>query len=85
MSILAINAPEQVRNDGNFYKYLKLEQETERAHAILNKLEVRYEGVKNKAYKYFLMLKAFKNMQKTDTSSLETKHSFKKSNKKLFS
>ena len=26
MSILAINAPEQVRTDGNFYKYLKLEQ-----------------------------------------------------------
>ena len=83
--MLAINAPEQVRNDGNFYKYLKLEQETERGHAILNKLEVRYEFIKNKAYKYFVMLKAFRNIQITDTSSLKTKHSFKKSNKKLFS
>ena len=54
-----MNAPEQVRTDGNFYKYLKLEQETERAHAILNKLEVRYECVKIKAYKYYLMLKEF--------------------------
>ena len=68
MSILSINAPEQVRKDGNFYKYLKLQQETEHSHAILNKLEVRYECVRNKAYKYFLILKAFKNMQKTDSS-----------------
>ena len=29
LSILSINAPEQVRKDGNFYKYLKLEQKTE--------------------------------------------------------
>ena len=80
---MAINAPEQVRTDGNFYKYLKLEQETECAHAILNKLEVRYECVKNKAYKYYLMLKEFKNMQKIDSSFLKTKHAFKKSNKQL--
>ena len=32
--MLVINAPEQVRKDGNFYKYLKLEQETERAHMV---------------------------------------------------
>ena len=80
----SINAPEQIRKDGNFYKYLKLEQETKRAHHILNKLEVRYEFVKNKAFKYFLILKAFKNIQKTDSSLLKTKHSFSKSNKKLF-
>ena len=85
MSILSINAPEQVRNDGNFYKYLKLEQETEHAHAILNKLEVRYECVRNKAYKYFLILKAFKNMQKTDSSLSQTKHRKLKSNKSCFS
>ena len=29
MHILSIIAPEQVRRNGNFYKYLKLEQETE--------------------------------------------------------
>ena len=66
MHILSVIAPEQVRRNGNFYKYLKLEQETERAHHILNLLEVRFECVKNKAMKYFLMLQAFKNIQKTD-------------------
>ena len=30
LNILAINAPEQVPRNGNFYKYLKLEQETVR-------------------------------------------------------
>ena len=53
MHILSVIAPEQVRRNGNFYKYLKLEQETERAHHILNLLEVRFECVKNKAMKYF--------------------------------
>ena len=49
MHILSIIAPEQVRRNGNFYKYLKLEQETERAHHVLNQLEAQYECVKNKA------------------------------------
>ena len=78
MHILSIIAPEQVRRNGNFYKYLKLEQETDRAHHVLNILEVPFESVKNKAMKYFFMLKAFKNIQKTDNNSLKTKHSFKK-------
>ena len=82
MHILSVIAPEQVRRNGNFYKYLKLEQETERAHHILNLLEVRFECVKNKAMKYFLMLQAFKNIQKTDLSLLKTKHGYKIANKK---
>ena len=81
MHILSIIAPEQVRSNGNFYKYLKLEQETERAHHVLNLLEIRFECVKNKAMKYFLMLKAFKNIQKTDLGLLKTRHSYKKVNK----
>ena len=31
---------------------------------------------KNKAMKYFFMLKAFKNIKKTDNNSLKTKHLF---------
>ena len=54
MHILSVIAPEQLHRDGNFYKYLKLEQETERPHHILNILEKRFESVKNKAMKYFL-------------------------------
>ena len=84
MHILSVIASEQVHRNRNFYKYLKLEQETERAHHILNLLEVRIECVKNKAMKYFLMLQAFKNIQKTDLSLLKTKHGFKKINKKHF-
>ena len=64
MHILSIIAPEQVRRKGNFYKYLKLEQKTERAHHVLNILEVCFESVKNKAMKYFFTLKAFKNIKK---------------------
>ena len=81
MHILSIIAPQQVRKNGNFYKYLKLEQETERAHHILNLLEVRYECVKDKAMKYYLMLKEFKNLQKTNLALLKTKHAFTKINK----
>ena len=78
MHILSIIAPEQVQRNGNFYKYLKLEQETERAHHVLNQLRARFECIKNKAMKYFLMLKAFKNIQKSDFSLVKTKHSYKK-------
>ena len=48
MSLLSIEAPKQVREDGDFFKYLKLEQEIERAHNVLNKLERQFECVKNK-------------------------------------
>ena len=52
---------------------------------VLNIVEVRFESVKNKAMKYFYMLKAFKNIKKTDNSLLKTKHSFKKNQKINFS
>ena len=62
--ILSYVAPQQIRNDGDFFKYLKLEQEIECAHHVLNILERRFEAVKNKAIKYFLMIRAFKNDSK---------------------
>ena len=68
MLVISFVATQQIRNDGDFSKYLKLEQEIERAHHILNILERRFEPVKNKALKYFLMIKAFKNLQKCDFS-----------------
>ena len=48
MSILLIEAPKQVREDGDFFKYLKLEQKIETAHNVLNTLERQFECVKNK-------------------------------------
>ena len=71
-------APEQIRKDGDFFKYLKLEQEVERAHHILNLLERRFESVKNKGLKYFLMIKAFKNLQKCDFSITMTEGQLRK-------
>ena len=44
-------------------KYLNLEKEVERGHHSLNLLERRFESAKNKGLKYFLMIKAFKNLQ----------------------
>ena len=66
MHLLSFSAPKQIREHGDWYRYLRLEQETERAHHELNLLEEEFRSVKNKAQKYYLMLKAFKNKQKID-------------------
>ena len=68
MHLLAFSAPKQIREHGDWYRYLRLEQETERAHHELNLLEEEFRSVKNKAQNFFLMLKAFKNKQKIDKS-----------------
>ena len=60
MHVISYVAPQQIRNEGDFFKYLKLEQEIERAHHVLNILERRFEAVKNKALKYFLMIRESK-------------------------
>ena len=82
LHILSYVAPQQIRNDGDFFKYLKLEQEIERAHHILNILERRFEAVKNKAVKYFLMIRSFKNLQKSDLSITMTKSQLDKMTQK---
>ena len=63
-SILSIEDPKQAREDGDFFKYLKLEQEIERAHNVLNTLERQFECVKNKVEKFYLMIRGYKNLQK---------------------
>ena len=78
MHILSYVAPQQIRSDGDYFKYLKLEQEIERAHHVMNILEIRFECVKNKALKYFLMIRAFKNLQKCDFSITMTKSELEK-------
>ena len=57
MSLLSIEAPKQVREDGDFFKYLKLEQEIERAHNVLNTFERQFECIKNKVEKFYLMIR----------------------------
>ena len=78
MHIISLVAPRQIRQSGDYYEYLKLEQETERAHNILNRLEIFFECVKNKSLKYFLMIRAYVNEQKSDLSLFKTKNPFKK-------
>ena len=52
---------------------------------VLNELEKQYECVKNKREKYFLMIKSYKNLQKTDQNITKTRHPFsKKSKKRLY-
>ena len=63
MNIVCIEAPKQIREDGDFFKYWKMEQEIERAHNVLNTLERQFECVKNKVEKYFLMIRAYRNLQ----------------------
>ena len=45
---------------------------------MLNILERRVEAVKNNAMKYFLMIRAFKNLQKSDFSITMTKSQLEK-------
>ena len=80
MNILSIVGPRQVREDPYFFKYLKLEQAIERAHVLLNKLEKRFENIKNQTEKNYLMIREFKIQQKADLNLMVTKHSFQKTN-----
>ena len=53
MHLLAFSAPKQIREHRDWYRYLRLEQETECAHHELNLLEEEFRSVKNKAQKFF--------------------------------
>ena len=54
--------------NGNYYKFLKLEKEGERLHCELNGLERQFFSVKNVAERYYSMIKKVKNNQKCDKS-----------------
>ena len=76
MHLLSFSAPKQIREHGEWYKYLRLEQETKHAHHELNLLEEEFISVKNKAQKYYLILKAFKNKQKVNKGVAEPRKQF---------
>ena len=81
----SFTAKKNMKEDGDCYKYLKLEQAIERAHHELNELEKQFESVKNKPEKYYLMIKSYKNLQKNDQNITKTRHPFAiKSKKKLY-
>ena len=58
---------------GDYFKYLKLEQECERLHKELNELERQFSCVKNVALRYFLMMKELKARQKWEKSLFDQK------------
>ena len=68
----------------NQFKYFHFErqflliQPPNSIHHVLNILERRFEAVKNNAMKYFLMIRAFKNLQKSDFSITLTKSQLEK-------
>ena len=77
MHCLSFSVPLQIKENGDWYKYLRLEQEVDRAHHELNLLEEQFRSVKNKAQNFFLMLKAFKNKQKIDKSVVKPRKKIK--------
>ena len=70
MHVLSCVLPRYVR-EGNVYKYLKILQKGENLHAVFNQLERRFINVKIRYVRYFLMLKEYYNMLKTDTSMFD--------------
>ena len=68
MHVMSCVLPRDIRATGDYYKYLKLEQEGERLHNVLNDLERQFASVKNQALRYFLMMKELTNRQNCDLS-----------------
>ena len=66
MQVFSCTLPKEIIENGDYYKYLKLEQEGEHLHCELNKLERQFCSVKNVEKHYFLMMKELKNKQKCD-------------------
>ena len=61
MHVLSIVAPMQIREQGSVYKMLKIEQAGEVLHKTLNGLELQFGNEKDKAKRYFQMLRELEN------------------------
>ena len=54
--------PKFIRERGSLVnKILRLEQEGEHLHAILNSLETKFKNIFNKEERYYVMLKKYEN------------------------
>ena len=74
------NAKEEIESEDEYNLFLPPLSSVRQTDKIIqeNIKDITPESAKNKAMEYFLMLKAFKNIQKTDVGILKTKHSFQK-------
>ena len=61
---LAIVLPKQIREIANLM--LRLEEEGEHLHQVFNSLEKRYKNIKNRARRFWCMLKEYENSKSTD-------------------
>ena len=73
MHVFSIVLPKFIREKGDYFKYLKLEQNGESRHHLLNELEVTHACLKNQSERYFLMLKALENKWKCDPEMFRKK------------
>ena len=79
--MMSVVLPRHIRETGDYFKYLKLEQAGERLHNVLNQLERQYGTVRNIALRYFYMMKALADKQKSSTWMFEKqKRKFKRLN-----
>ena len=58
--------PKFIREQNLCYKMLKLEQAGEKLHSTLNELERLLCRIKNKETRYWILLKEYENLLKTD-------------------
>ena len=65
--------PRHIRENGDFFKYLRLEQAGERLHNQLNQLERQFASIRDTTLRYFYMMKALVNKQKSSDWMMERK------------
>ena len=61
MHNLPLVFPKIVARETSVYQYLKMEQEAERLHKRLNKLDRRFSQIKNKGDQFYKMIEEIEN------------------------
>ena len=69
---LAIVLPKQIRELKIANLMLKVEEEGEHLHQVFNSLEKRFKNIKNRARRFWYMLKEYENSQGADKSLFQT-------------
>ena len=69
---LAIVLPKQIRELKIANLMLRLEEEGEHLHQVFNSLEKRFKNIKNRARRFWCMLKEYENSQGADKSLFQT-------------
>ena len=74
MDCLSLILPLIIKEKGsNLYKYLKMEQEGERIHQRIKKLDQKYTNVRDKTERYYLIIRDLENENNTDLTDFQRK------------